>query len=381
MRSDDPPENRAADRRQLASWLALVGVGLLALYLCWLMLQPFLDVLLWAVVLVIVFRPMHRLVLNRTGRPALSAVISCLLVGLILLLPLGAVLLAVLDELSDLPQLLQRVLGPLRETPSPEVQRVLDWAHQYVDFEPLRTPRFYIAKAQELAGTLSQWTLGLVSNVLEAALKMFFVFVSMYYLFRDGDRILAELRARLPLAAEQTEKILRRTREVIDASVYGVLVIAVVQGVLGGVAFGVLGLPSAVLWALLLTVFSTIPLAGSFLVWVPACLWFLADGSWGKAIVLATWCGIVGGGIDNVLRPLLVGRRAGLHELFIFFSVLGGLRVFGILGMVLGPVVLALTLALLEIIFQDHEAREDEPTQRAEVTGAAGGGAAQIPPE
>ena len=144
----------------------------------------------------------------------------------------------------------------------------------------------------------------------------------------------------------------------IDASVYGVLVIAIIQGVLGGVAFPP-GPAVAGAVGVRLTIFSTIPLAGSFLVWVPASLWLLADGSWGKALRLAVWCGLVGGGIDNLLRPRLVGQRAGLHELFIFFSVLGGLRVFGILGMVLGPVVLALTLALLEIIFQDNTAKEN----------------------
>jgi predicted PurR-regulated permease PerM len=134
----------------------------------------------------------------------------------------------------------------------------------------------------------------------------------------------------------------------IRASVHGVLVIAVIQGSLAGLAFWVLGIPSPLLWTLVMIILSTIPIAGSFLVWIPAAIYLLATGHWVKALLLAAWCGGVVGSVDNFLRPKLVGGRAGLHELFIFFAVLGGLQVFGILGIILGPLTLAVTLALFE---------------------------------
>jgi predicted PurR-regulated permease PerM len=163
---------------------------------------------------------------------------------------------------------------------------------------------------------------------------------------------------------------------VIAASVYGVLVIAVIQGILGGLAFWALGLPSPLLWGVVMIFLSMIPMAGSFVVWVPAAGYLGLSGHWGKALILAVWGTFVIGTVDNFLRPKLVGERTKLHELFIFFSVLGGLQVFGVIGLVLGPVIVAVTIALLDVLRQsDDPTREhpDRPTlieQQAEISEA-----------
>jgi predicted PurR-regulated permease PerM len=140
-----------------------------------------------------------------------------------------------------------------------------------------------------------------------------------------------------------------RTREVIDASVYGVITIAIIQGTLGGLAFWVLGIRSAIIWAVVMTFLSMVPMLGAFIVWVPAAIYLAITGQVMKAVLLALWGTLVIGMIDNFLRPKLVGSRTRLHELLIFFAVLGGLNVFGVLGVVLGPVVLAVTLSLLDV--------------------------------
>jgi predicted PurR-regulated permease PerM len=187
----------------------------------------------------------------------------------------------------------------------------------------------------------------------------------MYYLFRDGHKIVNALPNMLPLERAQSEKIFARTREVISASLYGVLVIASIQGGLGGLMFWILGLPSPLVWAVVMALLAMIPMAGAFLVWVPAAIFLGLSGSWPKAIILTVWGTLVIGTVDNFLRPKLVGEKTKLHELFIFFSVLGGLKVFGILGIVLGPVVLAITLALLDVFRQVEttgEETQSEPT-------------------
>jgi predicted PurR-regulated permease PerM len=142
------------------------------------------------------------------------------------------------------------------------------------------------------------------------------------------------------------------------------LVIAAIQGALGGIAFFALGLPSALVWGVVMIFLSLIPMAGAFVVWVPAAIYLAVTGHWVKALLLVAWGAFVIGTVDNFLRPKLVGERTKLHELFIFFSVLGGLQVFGVLGLVLGPVVLAITLALLDVL--KHADRpvtaEQEPT-------------------
>ncbi len=174
----------------------------------------------------------------------------------------------------------------------------------------------------------------------------------MYYLFRDGERIRAALRDALPLETSQAHEIFLRTRDVISASIYGVLVIAAIQGALGGLAFWVLGLPSPLVWGVVMMFMSLIPVLGSFIVWIPAAIYLLATGEIWQGVVLIVWGALVIGSVDNFLRPKLVGEKTRLHELLIFFSVLGGLQVFGVLGLVLGPVVVAVALALLDVFRQ-----------------------------
>ncbi|MBY0523888.1 MAG: AI-2E family transporter [Gemmataceae bacterium] len=339
------------DGKLQAGQLAILGATAVALYICWLMLQPFLDVLLWSVVVVIVFWPLQRHLVLRTGRPMLSAALSCLIVLATVLVPLGFIVLAVVNEVAGLTDNLPNDLNTLLDRVEPTLDQLRPYVDPYViNLDGMRSPEAFREHLQALVQTLSRQTLGLVGNMLGAMLKVVFILFTVFYLFQDGPRILDHLGQRLPLRPVQSTAIFRRTREVIDASVRGVLVIAVIQGVLAGLAFWVLGLPSPLLWTLVMTVLSTIPMAGSFLVWVPASLVLAIMGHWPEAIALAVWCVLVIGGIDNFLRPKLVGGKARLHELFIFFSVLGGLQVFGILGMVLGPVVLAITLALLEVL-------------------------------
>jgi|KBSSwiStaDraftv2_1062776.scaffolds.fasta_scaffold666143_1 predicted PurR-regulated permease PerM len=187
----------------------------------------------------------------------------------------------------------------------------------------------------------------IVGNILGGIVKAFFVVFTMFYLFRDGDQIVRSLPRALPLSSKQSEALIKRTTEVVSASVYGVITIAMLQGMLGGVAFWVLGVPSPILWAVVLAFVCMIPIAGSFVVWLPASIYLMFIGHWTKAILLSVWGALVISTIDNFLRPRLIKNQTKLHELFVFFSVLGGISMFGLLGIVMGPVVLAITLGLL----------------------------------
>jgi predicted PurR-regulated permease PerM len=198
-------------------------------------------------------------------------------------------------------------------------------------------------------------SVGLMSNLLGGIVKAFFVIFTMYYLFRDGETILSSLRAVLPLSRVESERIFLRTQEVVSASVYGVVTIAMIQGLLGGIAFWLLGVPSPILWAVLMTFVCMIPVAGSFMVWIPLSIYLMLNGHWTKAILLLGWGAFVVSTIDNFLRPRLIKNQTNLHELFVFFSVLGGMSVFGLLGIVLGPVVLAIALGLLQAFDKQND--------------------------
>jgi predicted PurR-regulated permease PerM len=357
-------------RKNQSRWIALMLATGIALYLCWLMIQPFLKVVAWAAVLVIVFYPVHRRLLARTKRPATSAALSCLLVIVTILLPVTLIALALYHEITPFAQNLQANIASLLDPNSPVTGRFLRWLGQYVNIEQWRSQDFLVERLKGMSGAIAGRTLDFVGGLAGAVIQIFFAIFTMYYLFRDGNRIVDALPDVLPLKREQSEKIFARTREVIAASVYGVLVIATIQGALGGLAFWVLGLPSPLVWAVVMTLLSMIPMVGAFVIWVPAAIFLAISGFWVKAIILAVWGTLVIGTIDNFLRPKLVGEKTKLHELFIFFSVLGGLKVFGILGIVLGPVVLAITLALLDVFRQVDETAEETLVEATPIEGA-----------
>jgi predicted PurR-regulated permease PerM len=353
-----------------ARWIALLAASAIALYLCWLMLQPFLGVLIWAAVLVIVFHPVHKRLVARTHRPATSALISSLLVIVTILGPITLITVAVANQLKGLVDNIQAGLPALLDPNSPTTGPMIRWLGQYVNVEQMLSPEFIVERLKAMSGTIAGSTLGFIGGIVGAVVQIFFIIFTMYYLFRDGDRIVGALPDVLPLERKQSEEIFARTRDVIAASVYGVLVIAIVQGTLGGLMFWILGLPSTIVWAVVMTFLSMIPMLGSFLVWVPAAIYLAATGHWTKAVILVAWGIIAIGTIDNLLRPKLVGEKTRLHELLIFFSVLGGLHVFGVMGIVLGPVVLAITLALLDVfrrLDRPVEETRREPTLAEEV--------------
>jgi predicted PurR-regulated permease PerM len=363
----------AEPKSRQVRWLGLVAATCVALYLCWSMLQPFIEVVLWAVVLVIVFFPVHRRIEARTGSAGWSAMLSCLLVILIILVPLTLLTFAVVNELSHFAQMLQQKsdgasaggasAAGLLDPNSPYVGPALRWLGQYVDVSQLGSQEFIAERLRNVSGAIAARTLGFVGGAVGFIVEVFFVIFTMYYLFRDGDRMRAAAYELVPLSDERAGEIFNRTGEVIFASVYGVLVIAVIQGLLGGLAFWTLGLPSPLLWGVVMTFLSMIPMAGSFIVWVPAAIYLGLAGHWGKALMLAMWGTLVIGTVDNFLRPKLVGERTRLHELLVFFSVLGGLQVFGVLGLVLGPVIVAITIALLDVLRQADGLGVQQSTQ------------------
>jgi predicted PurR-regulated permease PerM len=344
----------------MAGTVTLLLVLAFALYVCWLMVQPFLNVILWAAVLAVVFYPLHRRIRSRVPSPSGAAAISTLAVIVLILAPVTFITIAVVRELSGAAEGLQAGVQQLSGASSiPGLGWVLDRLHGYVDIDPVRAQTFIAERLQAWGATLAGSTLVMVGGAVGTLVQMLLVVFTMFYMFRDGDRIRYAIYDMLPLARVQMQDITIRTRDVIAATIYGVLVIAAIQGTLGTIIFAILGLPSPLLWGVVMFFLSMIPMAGAFLVWVPAAIYLALTGAYIKAGVLVVWGILVIGSIDNFLSPRLVGQRARLHELLIFFAVLGGLDVFGVLGLVIGPVVVAVTLALIEMVRQAHRPAEE----------------------
>ncbi|HJS23815.1 MAG TPA: AI-2E family transporter [Pyrinomonadaceae bacterium] len=347
------------DRIDQARWLAVLVATAIALYLCWLMLRPFLGVLAWAIVLVIVFYPVHKQLGNRIERRGLRALLSCLLVVLVIVLPLTVLTVVLGEELAKVVPNLPSQASDLVQRQTPLLGRVSEWLHNRVGVDTLRLQEFLTQQIRNSGERLLGASFNLAGNIVSSIIKAFFVIFTMYYLFRDSDKIVAKLPDALPLRREQSETIILRTQQVVSASVYGVVTIAALQGLLGGLMFWILGIPSPVLWAVLMAFVCMIPVAGSFLVWLPLSIYLMMRGYWTRAVILIIWGALIISTVDNFLRPKLVGSQTKLHELLVFFSVLGGISVFGLLGIVLGPVVLAITLGLLQTFHIQEDKTSD----------------------
>src|SRR4030095_11697729 len=201
----------------------LLVATVIALYLCWLMLRPFVGVIAWAAVLVIVFYPVHKRIRTKLGKPALSALVSCVLVVLVILVPVVLITIAVVNELSGAMQNLQAAVNYVLSPDSRFVGPVLNWLGKYIDVGKLRSDEYLLQQLRNISGVIAGQTLGFIGGLISVIVQMFFVIFTMYYFFKDGERMLAAIYDLLPLEPHQSKAILTRTREVIDASVYSVI--------------------------------------------------------------------------------------------------------------------------------------------------------------
>jgi predicted PurR-regulated permease PerM len=224
------------------------------------------------------------------------------------------------------------------------------WLNGRLGFDAGELVTWVRQHANELTAVVAQYTVDVATSVTGAVMSFIFIIFAMFLLFRDGDRIVAKIPDLLPFERARSEALLLRIRDVIHGGVYGVVVIALIQGALCGGMFWALGIPSAALWGMVTVLTSVLPLVGAAAVWVPGTLYLAVTGEWTRAIVLLVWGTVVISGVDNFLRPRLVGGRVGLNELVMFFALLGGLQVFGVLGIVLGPVLFAIAASIVDVL-------------------------------
>ncbi len=347
-----------------ARWLALLAITLIALYLCWLIISPFVDVILWAGVLAIIAYPYHIRMCDRGMKPWLSALVSTLGVVLVVLIPVIVIVILVAAQVPDAIKQVTTIVETAKGWVSPE-SRIYGLVDPYFDLDWMKDPELVKQRTKALLAPLTSSAATLataaVASIAGTVIQICFALFTLFYFLRDTTEIRTSVFEMLPLEREQSKDVFKRCREIIQASVQGVIFIAGIQGMLGAIGFWVLGVPSAVLWGVVMFILSMVPALGAFLVWVPAAIYLFATGAWIKGIILVIWGGVVIGSVDNFLRPKLVGKKTGMHDLVIFFSVLGGLQVFGILGLFVGPVVVAVALAIIEVFKQATANWREQP--------------------
>jgi len=333
--------------------LILVSVGFL-----WL-LSGFFQPIFWAAIVGIMFLPVqHFLERKLGGRTSIAAILTVILIFFTVLLPAMLIASAVVNEAAMIYGMIQRgeidpgaVLRWLQELSPPLTERAESIGIN-VDEWP--------AKLSAAAITGSQF-IGQLALTAGQNIAMFFVmfFLMLYLLFfvlRDGDRMLEAIILALPLGDERERALFAKFAEVSRATIKGTLIIGLVQGFLGGAMFGILGVTGAVFWGVVMVILSVLPLVGASVVWIPVAIFLLVSGAWIKALVLAVFGVVVIGLIDNLLRPLLVGRDTKMPDYIILLSTLGGLSVFGISGFVIGPIIASLFLSVWVMFQEEHPA-------------------------
>lgn len=332
-------------------WVIFIGGTAWVVYLCVRVLSPFLNVIAWASILAITFHPLHAWLTRKTGHRTFSAALASALVVITFVIPFLFVAGLAVNELLAVAYSLPQAFAEGRtvDTSTPWGW-AYDWLVLQLGIDARQLVGWVQQHANELATVVARYTVNIAASVTGAVVSFVFIIFAMFLLFRDGEHIVARIPDLLPFARARSEALLTRIRDVIHGGVYGVVVIALIQGVLCGGMFFVLGIPSAVLWGMVTVLTSVLPLVGAAAVWVPGALYLASSGSWTGAVVLLVWGTVVISGVDNFLRPKLVGGRVGLNELVMFFALLGGLQAFGVLGIVLGPVVFAVAASIVDVL-------------------------------
>jgi len=342
------------------------------------MIKAFLMAVLLAGIFSSLAQPLYRRLLARFGQRApVASICTLLLIVLVIILPLGLMLGIVTGEAikvgnSVTPWVQDKLAHP---------DQVMVWLQNLPFYDRVSPYQDDIlTKAGEMVGLFSRFLINSLSAATTGTVHFLFMLMimlySMYFFLIDGNKLVDLMLYYLPLEDHEERRLLEKFSSVTRATLKGTAAIGALQGSLAGIAFAVVGVPSAVFWAAIMVVLSIIPGIGTALVWLPAAVILIAGGHLAKGLFLAVFCGLVVGSVDNFLRPRMVGKDTELPDLLILLSTMGGILMFGALGLIIGPIVAALFVTVWEIygvVFQDLLPPGRQPELAAPDEGEEGG--------
>ncbi len=329
----------------IEKWFFLL-VTALVLFLFWQVLEPFVLVIIVAIVVTIILSPLDRRLKKLLKRPRLSAAILSIAVFFLVFVPVLMVLFLMVTQASDLVRTAASDtswLDQLNPATSPLVQTL----PQVIQDELATLDLSAIGKS------VATWAFQNVGNIFSSStqliLNTFIFFLCLYYLLVNREMLYREVLALSPLENQTDEMLLKRIVNTIRGVVFGVLLVAIIQGVVAGIGMTIFGVPGALIWGALTAVAGLVPLLGTAIVLIPAILYLFFTGSTFAALGLLIWSLVFVSMVDNLIGPSLIGGRAHLHSFLVLISVLGGLSAFGSVGAIAGPTILAALLGLIEL--------------------------------
>ena len=355
----DRPRRPAGEHGVLLPLVVLCTIAFI-----WLV-EPFAGAILWGVIAAVLFWPLNqRLLRSLPGRRNLAALLTLLVIIAVVILPAMLLGAALLNEASSAYARIRAGeidLGRLfvqMETHLP------GWAQRWLESVGLNDLNGVRARISQSLGNSFQSVAGQLLSIGQSAMGFFLALGVMLYLtfflLRDGQTLSARIERAIPLPADQRDALVTRFVAVIRATIKGSLIVAILQGAIGGLIFWVLGIQSPLLWGVAMGIFSLFPAVGTGLVWVPVALYLLATGAIWQGVTLMACGFVIISSVDNVVRPILVGRDARMPDYVVLIATLGGFEMMGFNGFVVGPVIAALFMAVWEIFIAARENRTAE---------------------
>ncbi|MGL4472987.1 MAG: AI-2E family transporter [Shewanella sp.] len=343
--------------RHMVLMLALA----VATYACYLLVAPYLGSIVLGFIVSLLFLPVHsRIFKLMPNSPNIASSLSCTLLTVMVLIPLLLVAIAIVDQGVNFMSNAYHWLtgGGAKELLShPWVQTGFELLNKWLPFDTIKPEEFAqraASLATEMSSTLVGASTSIVGNLTDTILNFSLMLFVLYFFLRDQEKIIDNIRHIIPLSRSQEDQILNEVESVAKSAVLGSFLTALAQGVLGGIAMALAGFPG-LFWGTMMAFASFIPFVGTAMIWLPASIYLFLIGEWQWAVFLIAWGIVVIGSIDNFLRPWLMQGNTGMSTLLLFFSLLGGLQLFGLIGLIYGPIIFAVTLVLFRLYEVEFE--------------------------
>jgi predicted PurR-regulated permease PerM len=352
---------RPQPRDQRFSFIVLILLTCGALYAAYIIFRPFLTSLFLALVLMIAFMPVHAWIARRVRGPNLAALITTAVVVLLVLVPLIWISYKLVTEATNLYTFMsQQQWGAAYWSSHVNwLTEVTRRGAEHIGMSPGQLRAGLVTRAQEIGAWLLgvfRWAARGLAQQIGTAIVTLFV---LFFFLRDREKYGRAIANSLPLPPGRVEQLTTTLQQTVIANIYGMFTVGIIQGALTALGFWMCGLRAPLLWGAIATIFSFVPLVGPSLVWWPGVFYLGLQGHWIKAIILVVWGLVVISAADYVIRPRVAGGRVNANTLLILLSFLGGLKAFGPIGIIAGPVVLSLVTALLSMVREEHAVVRD----------------------
>lgn len=332
-------------------FIVILFLTILFGYLSYQVIKPFLVPIAWAVVIAVLFYPLYGLILRYIKWRSVSAMIILCIILLFIIGPVSYLSIMLIQELKGVmdfagEEKIQAVKGI---TGHPVVHSVIEKIISLFGITEDELNKAVMDNIKILGKEMIDGIVKKVKDVITGIFNFLFMLLTIFFLLRDGPGFLKKIRHYMPFSEEHKDRLVKQIQDIVISTMYGGVAVALVQGAMGGIAFMIVGISSPVIWGLAMAIASFLPVIGPFIIWMPASVYLIVEGEMLKGIALVLMGALGISVIDNILRPVIIGSRTKMHFLALFFSVLGGIKIFGLIGFVLGPMVLAMFVSVIEI--------------------------------